>query len=382
MKRLILYLSILFSLGCSKREELHFGFIQESITINHNESTYLLPWVNFGKDVKPQDVLLVSSNPDVVSVDNEMNGYIKGERIGNATITAWIDNLSYSCNVVVVPTMPTDLIFDKTEQNVYLGDKFNIGGIVEPYTSTYKDLKFEIENPEIISYSGNNVFVANKIGETKVKATIEGTEISKEVIIRVTPILAKRVICDESIKILLGDSGKIYATVRPENAINKKIIWSITDPKVATINEDGVIEGLSLGSTVAIAQVEGSPNISAECKVKICEMDEIATVSTKVGTNGDSYHGFYSYIICRFNTNSTQSVFIISVTLQDETHKVVYERCPVGTFTQYRYEYKTSDSFYTYPAEGWVFTIRYTWNNKDYSSVVVNKGLEGGRGVK
>ena len=48
----------------------------------------------------------------------------------------------------------------------------------------------------------------------------------------------------------------LVALVTPNNATNKKVTWSIADPKVASIDNNGAVTGLTIGKTVATVKTE------------------------------------------------------------------------------------------------------------------------------
>ena len=59
----------------------------------------------------------------------------------------------------------------------------------------------------------------------------------------------------------------LTATVMPENATDKTVIWTSGDDEIATV-EDGIVTGLSVGETTVTATAGGK---SATCTVKVTE---------------------------------------------------------------------------------------------------------------
>lgn len=76
---------------------------------------------------------------------------------------------------------------------------------------------------------------------------------------------------DVTEKTLFTDSGsfQIKATIEPEDATNKTISWSSTNPEVADVDNNGTVTPLSEGETVIKATM--SNGISAEAKVVVKE---------------------------------------------------------------------------------------------------------------
>ena len=71
-------------------------------------------------------------------------------------------------------------------------------------------------------------------------------------------------IYEESVSIIQGQTGGVTAIVSPANATNKRLTWSIDDPSIATVDENGAITGVEIGETVVrVTTVDGGFTASA-----------------------------------------------------------------------------------------------------------------------
>ena len=71
-------------------------------------------------------------------------------------------------------------------------------------------------------------------------------------------------ILQDSIRLIVGKAGTLVAQVEPAEADNKRVVWSIKDPTIATI-QNGKVSTLTVGRTMArVETVEGSFKDSAE----------------------------------------------------------------------------------------------------------------------
>ncbi|MBR4175453.1 MAG: Ig-like domain-containing protein [Lachnospiraceae bacterium] len=66
----------------------------------------------------------------------------------------------------------------------------------------------------------------------------------------------------------IDDSAVLTATIAPENATNKKINWSTSDPLVATV-KDGVVTAVGAGKAVITARSVANADYSATCEVTV-----------------------------------------------------------------------------------------------------------------
>jgi formylglycine-generating enzyme required for sulfatase activity len=70
------------------------------------------------------------------------------------------------------------------------------------------------------------------------------------------------------IHMVLGDTAKLTATIIPENATKKKVIWKSDDENIAAIDEDGVVTPRTAGTTlISVTSVSGKK--TAQCAVTV-----------------------------------------------------------------------------------------------------------------
>ena len=75
------------------------------------------------------------------------------------------------------------------------------------------------------------------------------------------------IVLDQSeLKLFVGQSETLNATVNPDNAVDKTIVWVSSDDTVATISVDGVVTGVSAGKAQITASYE---DVSATCIVTV-----------------------------------------------------------------------------------------------------------------
>nr|WP_245161307.1 Ig-like domain-containing protein [Clostridium botulinum] len=68
--------------------------------------------------------------------------------------------------------------------------------------------------------------------------------------------------------LLEGSSDKLNAKVLPEDATNKKVVWSSSDEKIAKVDENGKVTAIKEGKVTITAKVEGTDLIDT-CKVNV-----------------------------------------------------------------------------------------------------------------
>ena len=69
-----------------------------------------------------------------------------------------------------------------------------------------------------------------------------------------------------TLALTVGGSETLTATVKPDDATNKNVTWESSDPKVATVDENGKVTAVGVGSTTITATAGGK---SATCKITV-----------------------------------------------------------------------------------------------------------------
>lgn len=89
-----------------------------------------------------------------------------------------------------------------------------------------------------------------------------------------------------ALRLKIGDSYQLAATVLPENATDKSVIWSSSDSKVASVSENGLVKGLKEGHATITATCDG---ISATCDIEVTDFSRITSVATNGGNSVEVY---------------------------------------------------------------------------------------------
>ena len=83
-------------------------------------------------------------------------------------------------------------------------------------------------------------------------------------------------------KLNVGKSFTITATVKPDNAWNRTVTWSSSDPSIATVDENGTVTAIAEGE--AIITAESADGVKAECKVTVEKKDGFFKTLLKIIT--------------------------------------------------------------------------------------------------
>ena len=214
-------------------------------------------------DTTNKTVYWKSSDEKVATVDGA--GRIVAHGVGTAIITASCDLVTATCEVTVLPIPAEEVLLDKTEVKLLLGSSVTLTATVRPEATTDKTVVWTSSDPAVATVDSEGRVEARGVGTAKITATCGNVSATCEV--TVSPILAKSVALDKTeIELPLGSSVTLTATVQPEATTDKTVVWTSSDPAVATVDKDGKVEARGLGTAKITATCD---NVSATCEVTV-----------------------------------------------------------------------------------------------------------------
>lgn len=77
------------------------------------------------------------------------------------------------------------------------------------------------------------------------------------------------VVDSDSVTLMLDEELTINARVEPENSRNKGLVWESADQSIATVSSDGVVRGVSSGTTAITITSKGNPSVQKVVYVQV-----------------------------------------------------------------------------------------------------------------
>ncbi|MBR3815352.1 MAG: Ig-like domain-containing protein [Clostridia bacterium] len=225
------------------------------------------------EDTTDKSVSFTSSDEEIATVDE--SGTVTAHKAGNVTIT--VKNISGVADLVEIEIrqQATDIQLDESEKTVNVDDVFTLTATVLPEDSYNKEVEWFTSDEEVISVNGNE-FAALKTGEATLTAVSEENgEIKAEC--KVTVIrMADSVEAEFDKEFLwVGESGKVTATVLPEDTTDKSVSFTSSDEEIATVDESGTVTAHKAGNVTITVTAVGervSADIEVEVRQKVTEL--------------------------------------------------------------------------------------------------------------
>lgn len=175
------------------------------------------------------------------------------------------------CEEPVTPPAPLELsevILDREEAVMQRGETLVLSYTVEPEGVSCGQAVWISSEPSVATVDQSGNVAAVSTGTAEITVTVD-TE-SDVCRIIVDPVLPESISLDiNEQRLLVGGSFRLTATVLPEDADNKTVVWSSSDEAVATVSEDGTVTAVAAGEAVITASCG---DLSAECNVTVAAM--------------------------------------------------------------------------------------------------------------
>ena len=190
---------------------------------------------------------------------------------GKVKITAnTTENSIYVVSVAITynPTFITDISLNKNATTLCAGTTETLTATVTPENAT--DAVVWSSSDKNVATVENGVVTAVAEGTATITAaSASDAKIKAECVVTVlAPVAVTDVTLNKSaMTLLVGRTETLTATVAPEDATNKDIVWTSSDESVATV-KNGVVTAVAKG-TADITVTTADGNHQATCKVKV-----------------------------------------------------------------------------------------------------------------
>ena len=206
---------------------------------------------------------------------NNKNLNIGAAGEGTVTITVRATDgsgVSASCEVFVSANTPVKTLTLSPETlNLYVGYSEQLNAIITPQDAYTQELRWMSSNENVVTVNSNGLVTARGVGNATITAiTTDGSNLSATCAVSVTTVPVESVTLNRTeLEMNEGSSYTLSATVLPSDAYDRSLTWTSSNPSVATVNYNGRVTAVGIGSTIVTATTNDGTNISAACHVTV-----------------------------------------------------------------------------------------------------------------
>lgn len=284
-----------------------------TLTIAVGDEPVTLDFEILPANAENKNVTWSSSDPTKAAVSQD--GEVTALAEGNTTITVTTEDggKKAACEVTVKAEVTDPVLVESVtlgdadgnalpEEGLTLveGDApYQFAVNVLPEEATNKDVEWTSSNPQAATIDQTGLLTVVAAGETIVTATAkDGSEVFGECVVTVEvyvpdPVLVESIeIGDENcnavteLTLVEGDEPYLFATrVLPENATNRELEWTSSNPEAATIDQAGLLTVVAAGETTVRATAKDGSEVFGQCVVTIEKIAYVTTMTTTISGN-------------------------------------------------------------------------------------------------
>ena len=261
----------------------------KTLQLNVGDNETLIPTI-FPSTATNQNVTWKSNNIKIATVDSD--GTVSGIKKGRVIITATtVDGKKTAKCVVTVKTAPiinvTGINLDEENISMNVGDSDILTVTITPDNATNQNITWSSSDESIVTVNSEGEIEGISSGDVTItattkdgnkKATCEITVVTVEddiPIVNVESVSLDRKI----ISMKVGENETLTATINPNDATNKNLIWDSNNESVLTVDQSGRIAAVSSGSSdITATSIDG--NKTDICKVTVENVEIPLTISS------------------------------------------------------------------------------------------------------
>ena len=179
------------------------------------------------------------------------------------------DNLRIPISGVTIPV--TGVALSTASISLTSGNTSQLAASITPSNATNQNLTWTSNNTGIATVSSSGLVTAVSQGNATITVTTQDGAKTATCLVAVTTSTVSVIsvsLNTASALIPQGGTSQLAATINPTNATNKNVIWSSSNPAIATVSSNGLVTAVAQGTaTITVTTQDG--NKTATCVVTV-----------------------------------------------------------------------------------------------------------------
>ena len=150
------------------------------------------------------------------------------------------------------------------------GSTAQLSATISPTNASSKSVKWTSSNTNIATVNYDGVVTAVSPGTCTITATAkDGSGKQASCTVTVAKLVTSISLNKKTLYVNINATAQLTATVSPSDATNKSVTWTSSNTGVATVNSNGVVTGVSVGSCTITATAKDGSGKQASCAVTV-----------------------------------------------------------------------------------------------------------------
>lgn len=222
-------------------------------------------------------VVWSSSDSTVATVSQ--SGLVTLAGVGTAVITVTTEDGSFTatCSVTVAPGIqPESVSLDQTEitRNAdAMGDPVQLNATISPANAEEQSLTWDSSDPTVATVSETGLVTFLASGRTTITVTTANGK-QATCVVTIHRVATGISFAEPVLAFDRGDIGNTFdlqLNFTPANATNKYVTYQSSDTGVVTVDENGKITVVGVGTAVITCTYRDNPSLTATCEIQVSD---------------------------------------------------------------------------------------------------------------
>ena len=206
-----------------------------------------------------------SSDTAIATVDE--NGLVTAVSTGNVVVTAITEDGGYTAQTsitVMPPVRVTEITLDESEVILQIEETAVLNITVLPTNAANTAIIWSSSDITIATVDPSGLVTAVSEGNAIITATSEdgGFTATSNVTVTVPVTITEISIDPEEVILQIEETIALSIIVTPEEAAGPNVNWSSSDTSIATVDENGVVTAIAIGSVVITAATDDANHMA------------------------------------------------------------------------------------------------------------------------
>lgn len=242
-----------------------FEVTPDSANIKVRETFRITP-VFTPENTTDKTVVYQSTDESVATVDE--NGVVRGVGAGDALIQCQAISGGFIDACAVHVENAIDFRLSPSTREIALGKSFQLKKITVP-SDADKTATWSSSNSKIATVNSSGKVTGKKIGTCTITCTLTEYNQSATCRVKVAKLNSKVKLNKKSIRVGLGKTYKLKASVWSNNTKNPSLKWKSANKRIATVSSKGRVKGKRLGVTKVTVVTKDKVKAKATCRVTV-----------------------------------------------------------------------------------------------------------------
>lgn len=221
---------------------------------------------------------ITSSDSSILKVNNDDS--VTGVGVGTAILTIKTSHAEKAIEVKVKEVFAEELKISTSSKELQIDNTMKIYSIITPSNTTNKKVVYESSDSLIASVSSDGIIKGISSGDVTITVTTSNG-ISDEITLIVYEVFPEDIVCDESIRLIVGDKYNFMIDILPENANNKDFDISFTNEDILQYSNN-TITAIKEGNTSVYIKTWNGIVKNIPIQIDIIPVDQVNIIdSTK-----------------------------------------------------------------------------------------------------